>query len=152
MTELFRPRLHRKAEILIELRRKNCPLLRGGRDGRREEESLEKLARHAERSAEFFSEARRREAIGCVLDVLTFSGNVTADRCKTASRVLDEGANHQVCAVFARLMALHEFAVAIVHHADDIRFHGFDKANQLRNLIDRECFPRGITLGALNFD
>ena len=69
MAKFFRPRLHRKAEILIELRRENSTLLRRGRDGRREKESLEKLARDTERSAEFFSESRRRETIGRILDM-----------------------------------------------------------------------------------
>ena len=60
-----------------------------------------------------------------------FADDIAADRSKSAARIFDEGTNDHICADLSPLFFFHKSALAVIYHADYIRFDIFDIGDQL---------------------
>ena len=116
-----------KAQLLIEAGGKNGALEGGCCNSGAHKEALIEGGKDFQRGADFFSEPRRGQAHGCVFHAVCSSGDVAADRSQAAAWILDQGTDDHVRADVGRFNALHEFPVAVVGHAQDIRPETLDK-------------------------
>ena len=66
-----------------------------------------------------------------------FADDITADRSETAARIFNQGADTYRAPTSVGSMVSTKFTVAVINHADDIRFDGF-----LQNGSARQCALR----------
>ena len=99
-----------------------------------------------------FAESRGSQTVCRIFHTFFFADNIAADRCKSAARILDEGTDNHVCPDLNRLTLFHEFAVAVVDHADHVRFDVLDECDQFSDALHRERLARCISLGTLDGD
>ena len=115
-----------------------------------EEQTLIERGKDALVRAHLTTETGCGQTIAAALNEVFTACNIAARGGKTAAGVLNKAAHHHICPHIAGLKLLHELAVAVVHHADDVRFALFAEGNQLPDLLHGEAGAGGIALGALN--
>ena len=150
MAALLAVRKHVESQGLIEIRSQDRALEGGRCHGRSHEEALIEGRKHIQRGADFFAKAGGRQPYGRVLDTLVGTGDIAADRRKSAARILDQGADDHICADVGGLLPLYKFAVAVVDHADHVRTLALDRGDGLPNLGDAQCAAVLIALGTLD--
>ena len=141
-----------EAQALVDVGGKDRALERTGRDRRGEEEALVQRGHQAEIRADLLSEARRGETVRAALYARRGAADVAANGGEAAAGILDQRADDHVRTDIAGLDGLHELAVAVVHHADDVAADGLDERDQLADLRDGERRAGGVALGALDGD
>ena len=128
-------RNHRKAKALKQIGRKDRPLQGGRRYGGRKEQSLIKILQNAQRRSHLLSQSRRGEAVRRIFHTFSFPGNVSADGGQPSAGILDQGPHHHVGAYIAGFFGLHEFPIAVVHHADHVRLNPLDEGDKLSDSV-----------------
>ena len=66
------------------------------------------------------------------------------------ARILDQGSHDHVGSHIRRLFFLHKLSIAVIYHADHIRFDLLYKSDQLTDLFYREGRTSLIAFGTLN--
>ena len=124
----------------------------GGCDGGGEEEALIQLGQQAQIGADLPAQAGGGQTAGTAVDEVGPAADIAAGGGQTAAGILDEAAYDHVRAHVGRLPQLGKLAVAVVHHADDIRLALLTEGDQLTDLIHGEAGAGGVALGALDGD
>ena len=65
-------------------------------------------------------------------------------------RDFDQRADAHICTDVCGFDRLGEFAVAVIHHADDVRLDAFEKSDQLADLLYAQGRSGLIALGSLD--
>ena len=90
------------------------------------------------------------QTIAAALNEVFTPCNVAARGGKAAAGVLNKAAHHHIGPHIAGLKLLHELAVAVIHHADNVGFALFAESNQLPDLLHGKTGAGGVAFGALN--
>ena len=149
---LIRTRDARKAQTVVDGSCEHGALHGAGGDGGGEEKALVQGGHEPKVGAHLLAQAGGGEAVGTPVHAGLCAADVSADGGQASARVFDEGADDHVGPKVGGLDLFGELAVAVVHHADEIRLDVFHKGDQLADLGDGKGRPRGVALGALDGD
>ena len=81
---------------------------------------------------------------------IPFTGDIATNRCQSAAGIFNEGSHDHVRTHIGGFHRLHEFSVAVIHHADHIRLDAFDKGDQLTDPLYGQGRSGLISLGSLD--
>ena len=143
---------HAEAQLFIAGGGEHRALDGGGGDGGGQEEALIQLGQQTQIGADLPTQAGGGQAAGTAVDEVGPAADVAAGGGQTAAGVLDKATHDHVRAYVGRLPQLGELAVAVVHHADDVRLALLAEGDELADLLHGEAGAGGVALGALDGD
>ena len=117
---------------------------------RRKEQSHKQRTGVAQCAADLFAHAGRTQTLGAHIHILGFSCNIAAGWRDAAARIFNQRTDDEVSTDLGRLLLLHEFSVAVVHHNDGFRV---DRTHQTDNPLDvlhKQRWTQRITAGTLD--
>ena len=141
---------HFESQRLIEIGGEDRSLEGRSRHGGAHKEALIEGRKNLQGGSHFFAKTRGSEPYRRILHTFRSAGDVTADRSQSSAGIFDQRAHDHVCSDIGRLSSLDKLAVAVVHHADDVRADTLYHSNRLADLRDTEGAPALISFGPLD--
>ena len=78
------------------------------------------------------------------------AADIAAGGSQTATQILNEASHHYIGPHIRGFLPLHQLAVAVIHHADDVGLTALAEGDQLTDLLHGEGGAGGVALGALD--
>ena len=150
MSALTAVRYYRKTYFFIDIGCKDRTLQCSRRHRGSQEKSLIKIFQNAKGSADFLAQPRRGQTVCRIFHTFFLSSNISADRSQSASGVLDERSYDHIRTHVGRFYSLHEFSVAVIHHADHVRLNTFNEGDQFADPLYGQGGSGLVALGSLN--
>ena len=107
---------------------------------------------YTEGSTDFFSKSRSHQTVRCILHTFFCSGDISAKRCKSATRIFNQRTDNHICSEIRRFCHVNEFPIAVIDHYDNIAADAFNKVDGFPDVCHTQGRTRKISLGPLDFD
>ena len=150
MARLRAVRNHGKSQLFIDIGCKYGSLQGPCHHRWREEQSLIEGLVKPQAGSYLTSQTRGGQAVGCAVDAVLSSGDVSADRRQSAARILDEGTNDEVSADLSWFLFLYKLTVAVVHHDDGIRIGLTNQLHHLFDVLNKQGRAQRVAAGTLD--
>ena len=141
---------HTEAQRFIASSCKDSTLYRGGHHCGSQKQSLIETGEQTQIGAHLLAEARCAEPVGAAIDEILSAADIAAGGSQTAAQIFDEASHHHIGPHIRGFLSLHQFAVAVIHHADDVGLTALAEGDQLTDLPHGEGGAGGVALGALD--